>query len=114
MEVIAGWFAGVWPIVGHYSFWAVSMVACGAIVWLRPALWKPVAWVAGIITAGTVCYGVGVYDGEKHAHAQCEVEKQVAVEYAKRARVKAKRSLARQPSRWLPNNPRRDPDCRDC
>ena len=108
------WFAGIWPIVAHYSFWALAMAACGAVVWLRPALWKPVAWVAAIITAGTICYAVGVNDGKKHATAQCDFEKKLAIEGAKRARAKAQRSIARSASRGVPNNAKRDPDCRDC
>lgn len=108
------WFAGLWPIIGHYTFWVVSMAACGAIVWFRPALWKPVAWVAAIITAGTICYAVGVNDGKKHATAQCNLEKQLAVEGAKRARAKAQRSLARKPARGVSDDTDRRPDCRDC
>lgn len=114
MDVIQLWFTGIWAIAAHYSFWVLAMAACGAVVWFRPALWKPAAWVAAIITAGTICYAVGVNDGKKHAYAQCDLEKKLAIEGAKRARAKAQRSIARTSSRGVPNNQVRDPDCRDC
>lgn len=107
------WISGIWPLVAHYAFWGTSMAVCGAIVWFRPALWKPVAWAAAVITAGTVCYAIGVHDGEKRVRAQCDFEKASAIERADQARAKAKRDLARKPSRWV-RTPKSDPNCRDC
>lgn len=114
MADIQLWFAGLWPIISHYTFWVVSMAACGAVIWLRPALWKPVIWTAVVITAGTICYAVGVYDGKKHERARCNFEKKLAVEGAKQARVKARADLARKQSRGLPDDTAKDPACRDC
>lgn len=115
MGSISYFFAGLWPIVAHYSFWGLSMAALGALVWFRPGLWKPAAWAAAVITAGTVCYAFGVNDGKRHEAARCETEKRLAIEGAKRARAKAQRSLARKPqSGWLSQSAQPDPDCRDC
>lgn len=109
------WFAGLWPIIGHYSFWVLAMGACGVLIWLRPALWKPAAYLAAIITAGTICYAFGVNDGKNHAIAQCELEKKLAIDGAARARAKAQRTLTRKPLLGgVPNNADRRPDCRDC
>jgi hypothetical protein len=113
MGMLQLWLSGLWPIVGHYVFWAASMAAGGALIFFRPALWKPVAWVLAVITAGTVCYAFGVYDGEKRVRAQCDFEKYHAVEAANEARAKAQRDLARKPSRWV-RTPKPDINCRDC
>lgn len=104
MGTIMYWLAGIWPIVGHISFWVVSMAACGAVVWVRPALWKQAAWVAAIITAGTVCYAIGVYDGERRVRAQWDAATKAILSEGLRARAGAERDIARKPSRWMPND----------
>jgi hypothetical protein len=100
MEVLS-FFAGIWPIVGHYGFWGLAMAACAAAVWFRPTLFKPALWTAAVITAGTVCYGFGVNDGEKRVRAQWTAAEQNAEKRGDAAHSGAVRDVRRAGAKRL-------------
>lgn len=111
---IAFELAGIWELLLAYGLGAILIAGCLAAAYFTPWHKKDFLYAAGILAIVMVTYTVGVSSGEKRVRAQCDVEKLSAVQQAKDARLKAQRSLARKPSRWLPNHQQGDPDCRDC
>lgn len=66
---------GLWPLIWHYSLAAIIVGGCLAYVILTPARLTPTLkkWLlglAGIVTYGTVMYGVGVNNGEGTIRAE--------------------------------------------
>ena len=114
---------GLWPIVAHYTFAVVVVGGCLAI-WLfsaalaaevpliQPFLGVIRRWaliVALVIVTGTICYAVGVSNGQSHVQAKWDAAEKVAVQKGKTARSNAVRNVRKLPASGL----RGDPDNRD-
>lgn len=107
-------FAGLWALLWHFGAIGFAAILCFVGSYFSPVFKKELLWSGIVCVAVIVTLAVGVNLGENRVRAQCDAEKKLAVEGAQRARDKARRDLARKPSRWMPTQPRRDPYCRDC
>jgi hypothetical protein len=103
--------AGIMPLIAYFGTGSVIMLGLFAAAWFSPILKKEFLW-AGLV-AGTfmAAFTIGVYNGEQRVRAQWNAAEQETIKQADKARKDAERSVARKPSRWLPN--RRDAYDRD-
>jgi cobalamin biosynthesis protein CobD/CbiB len=104
-------FAGLLPLLLEYGIGTLLIAGCLALAYFSPILKKDFLYAAGVLAIVMVTFTIGVSNGEKRIQAQWDTARANAVGDAKQARVKAVHSVARKPSRWLPN--RKDPDIRD-
>jgi hypothetical protein len=88
---------GLWPLVVHYSFAVVGVLVCLAFSYLSPVNKSWGLWAAGIIVAGTVCYAVGVSNGESHIKAKWDAAEKAAVKKGAAARNAAERTVSKLP-----------------
>jgi hypothetical protein len=124
-------FAGLWPIIGHYTLGVSFVGACIAIAIFSAALQAELSsipliggWLAdnirhirewAIVAAGIaavilISYGVGVSNGEARVKAQWAAAEQAAIQRGNEARSSAERSVKRDAS---PSGLRNDPYNRD-
>jgi hypothetical protein len=105
-------FAGLWPLLWHFGLGGIIVVACVVLyaftpVWLSaffPNIRKILIWVASVTVAVMISVAVGVTIGERRIQAQWDQAKANALETGQKARASAVRSVARKPSRLLPNH----------
>lgn len=103
--------AGLWPLISSYGLGGLIIIALLAAAWFSPVWKKEFLWAASAIAIGMAIFSAGVVKGERRVHAQWEAARENSVKVGKEARSSAERSVARKPSRWLPNH--RDPNDRD-
>lgn len=112
-------FAGLWPIVGHYTLFLGVIGGCIALAIFSVALQAELAsipligpWLAsnirhirewaivGAVLAAIILisYGLGVSNGEARVKAQWAAAEQAAITLGKNARSSAVRSVERAPA----------------
>lgn len=95
---------GIWPLVATYSFAVIGVLACLAFAYLSPINKQWGLWAAAIIVAGTVCYAVGVSNGESHIKAKWAAAEKAAVAKGTAVRSAAERSVRKLPAGRLRND----------
>lgn len=108
-------FAGLWPLLWHFGFGGIIVVACVVLYIFTPAflsslfpnIQRTLLWVAAIVVAIMISTAIGVSLGEKRIQAQWDQARANTIEDAKKARAGAVRDVARKPSRWMPARPDR-------
>lgn len=89
---------GLMPLVAHYSFAVVGVGLCLAFSYLSP-LNKSWGFAgAAIIVAGTICYAVGVSNGESHINAKWAAAEAATVKQGTTARSDAERAVGKLPA----------------
>lgn len=96
---------GLWPLVAHYSFAVIGVGLCLAFSYFSPINKQWGLWAAAIIVAGTVCYAVGVSNGESHIQAKWDAAEKAAVRKGANARSDAERAVGRLPVGRLRDDP---------
>lgn len=96
---------GIMPLVAHYSFAVIGVGLCLAFSYFSPINKQWGLWAAAIIIAGTVCYAVGVSNGESHIQAKWDAANAAAVRKGQAARSDAERAVDKLPAGRLRNDP---------
>lgn len=96
---------GLAPLVAHYSFAVIGVGLCLAFSYFSPINKSWGLWGAAIIVAGTICYAVGVSNGEGHIQAKWDAAEKAAVKKGTDARTSAERAVERLPAGRLRNDP---------
>lgn len=89
---------GLWPLVVHYSYAVIGVGLCFAFSYLSPINKQWGLWAAAIIVAGTVCYAVGVSNGQSHIQAKWDAANAAAVKKGTTARAAAVRAVNKLPA----------------
>lgn len=103
--------AGIMPLIAYFGTGSVIMLGLFAAAWFSPVFKKHFLWAGLVVGAFMAAFTMGVYNGEQRIRAQWNAAEEETFKQAQQARKDAERSVARKPSRWLPN--RRDPYDRD-
>jgi cobalamin biosynthesis protein CobD/CbiB len=103
--------AGIMPLMAYFGAGSVLVLAMLAAAWFSPVFKKEFLWAGLVVAAFMTAFTIGVYQGEQRVRAQWNAAEQETIKGANEARKSAERSVARKPSRWMPN--RRDAYDRD-
>ena len=97
-------FAGLWALLWHFGILGVLAIGCFAAAYFSPVFKKDFLWAGVVFIAIIVTLATGVSLGERRIQAQWDQAKANALETGQKARASAVRSVARKPSRFLPNH----------
>lgn len=95
---------GLGPLVATYSFAVIGVLGCLAFSYFSPVNKSWGLWAAGVIVAGTVCYAVGVSNGESHIKAKWDAAEKAAVVKGTKVRSAAERAVGKLPAGRLRND----------
>jgi hypothetical protein len=96
--------AGIMPLMAYFGAGSALVVGLLAAAWFSPVLKKEFLWAGLVVAAFMAAFTIGVYNGEQRVRAQWNAAEQETIKKAEKARKSAERSVARKPSRWLPNH----------
>jgi hypothetical protein len=96
--------AGIMPLIAYFGTGSAIMLGLFAAAWFSPVFKKEFLWAGLVVAAFMAAFTIGVYNGEQRVRAQWNAAEQHTIKNADKARKDAERSVARKPSRWLPNN----------
>lgn len=103
--------AGLWAEIWRFGLGFGLMILCFVGAYFSPIWKKDFLWAGGVIAVFMVAFTTGVVVGERRVRLEWDAATQYTIDNAKKAHANAVRTVARKPSRWMPN--RRDPDLRD-
>lgn len=99
-------FAGIWPLLWHYGLAGFLIICALAWAWFMPVFKKTALWVALGVLIGTVCYGIGVNNGEYRVQSKWDAAERATAQRGDRIREKAESEF---PEVAEPDEPAADP-----